>query len=52
MTIRVAKKYAILSVVTLVVGIVMITIAGLIYFYENATLKEDLIDVIYFFLKF
>lgn len=41
------KKYSIASLVLFSAGLVLITLSGLIYFYENATLKQDLIKVIF-----
>lgn len=39
------KKYAFACLVLFLVGVVLLTLAGLIYFYENASLKQDLVQV-------
>ncbi len=45
MTKSVAKKYALISTILTVTGIVMITISGLIYYIDNASLNLELINV-------
>ena len=40
------KKYVILSIILIFTGIVMVSVSGLIYFIDNVSLNEELIDVI------
>ena len=45
MNLRKVKKLSIISVVLFSAGIVFITLSALIYFYENSSLKKQLIQV-------
>lgn len=40
------KKYLIASLILYSAGLVLVSLAALIYFYENATLKQDIVKVI------